>query len=193
MTRLFDTTVDFRLLAHLTDQQSYELCRANPDVKFERTPGDYLLVMPPTGGETGNRNIELSADFVIWNRQANLGVLFDSSTCFRLRGGGNRSPDLAWVIQERWDALTSKQRETFPPITPDFVLELMSLSGQLIESQARMDEYMRSGVQLGWLIKRKLKRVWIYRPDTEHVLEQPSTLSDEAILPGFVLNLVTVW
>jgi Uma2 family endonuclease len=185
---------DLRTLTNLTDQQFYALCRAQPDVKFERTPGGHLLIMAPTGGETGNRNIELSADFVIWNRQALLGVLFDSSTCFNLPGGGDRSPDLAWVRQARWDALTPEQRETFPPIAPDFVLELMSPSDALSEAQAKLAEYIQSGVQLGWLINRKLRRVWIYRPDAEpEVLDNPARLSGEAVLPGFTLNMAVVW
>ncbi|MEM8810561.1 MAG: Uma2 family endonuclease [Cyanobacteria bacterium P01_G01_bin.38] len=187
-------TADFRSLTNLTDQQFYELCHTHPDVKFERTPGGHLLIMPPTGGETGNRNIEISADFVMWNRQAKLGVLFDSSTCFRLPQGGDRSPDLAWVTQPRWKALPPDQREKFPPISPDFVLELMSPSDSLTETQAKMDEYMNSGVRLGWLLNRKLRSVWIYRPGVEpQILERPTTLSGEDVLPGFSLTMETVW
>ncbi|MEO1404049.1 MAG: Uma2 family endonuclease [Cyanobacteria bacterium J06635_1] len=187
-------TADFRSLTNLTDQQFYELCRAHPDVKFERTPGGHLLIMPPTGGETGNRNIEIGADFVIWNRQAKLGVLFDSSTCFRLPQGGDRSPDLAWVTQDRWDALPTEQREKFPPIAPDFVLELMSPSDSLTEAQAKMEEYMSSGVRLGWLLNRKLRNVRIYRPGVEpQILERPTTLSGADVLPGFLLTMETVW
>ncbi|MBE9070009.1 Uma2 family endonuclease [Leptolyngbya cf. ectocarpi LEGE 11479] len=187
-------TVDFGALTTLSDQQFYELCRAHPDVKFERTPGGYLLLMPPTGGETGNRNIEIGADFVIWNRQSKLGVLFDSSTCFRLPGGGDRSPDIAWVKQERWEALSPADRERFPPIAPDFVLELMSPSDTLRETQAKMEEYMGSGVRLGWLINRKQRRVWIYRPEIDsQLLENPVTLSGEATLPGFSLDMAAVW
>ncbi|MEO0458555.1 MAG: Uma2 family endonuclease [Cyanobacteria bacterium P01_A01_bin.114] len=187
-------TANFQSLTNLTDQQFYDLCRAHPDVKFERTPGGYLLIMPPTGGETGNRNLEIGADFAIWNRQAQLGVLFDSSTCFKLPGGGNRSPDLSWVAKDRWNALLPEQKETFPPIAPDFVLELMSPSDTLTEAQAKMEEYLLSGVKLGWLINRKLRRVWIYRPGIDpQVLENPATISGEAVLPGFTMNMQTVW
>ncbi|MEM7063519.1 MAG: Uma2 family endonuclease [Cyanobacteria bacterium P01_B01_bin.77] len=187
-------TVDFGALTTLSDQQFYELCRAHPDVKFERTPGGYLLLMPPTGGETGNRNSEVNADFVIWNRQARLGKVFDSSTCFRLPGGGDRSPDVAWVLQERWDMLSPEEREKFPPLAPDFVLELMSPSDTLPETQAKMQEYIDSGVRLGWLINRKQRRVWIYRSgmDTQ-LLENPATLSGDDVLPGFSLDMVAVW
>ena len=187
-------TTDLGALATLDDQQFYELCRAHPDVKFERTPGGYLLIMPPTGGETGNRNSEVNADFVIWNRQTGLGKVFDSSTCFRLPDGGDRSPDVAWVQQERWDALLPEDRERFPPIAPDFVLELMSPSDTLPETQAQMEEYMSSGVKLGWLINRKQRSVWIYRPQKEpQMLEQPANLSGENVLPGFSLDMTVVW
>ena len=108
----------------LTENQFYDLCRANPDIKIERTASGELLFMPPTGGETGNRNIEIAADFVLWNRQAQLGVLFDSSTCFKLPNGADRSPDVAWVRRDRWEALPLAAREKFPPLAPGFVLEL---------------------------------------------------------------------
>lgn len=192
-------TTDFRDLYDLSDAQFYALCRAHPDTKFERTPGGYLIIMPPTGGETGNRNFEIGTDFGIWNRQAKLGVMFDSSTCFKLTGGGDRSPDLAWIEQSRWDSLTPRQKEKFPPITPDFVLELMSPSDTLAETQAKMAEYIYSGVRLGWLINRALRQVWIYRPDTAapniaaQRLDNPTTLSGEDVLPGFVLNMQPVW
>ena len=187
-------TTDFKDLYDLSDTQFYELCRAHPDIKFERTPSGHLIIMPPTGGETGNRNIEIGVDFGIWNRQAKLGVLFDSSTCFKLTGGGDRAPDLSWIEQARWDSLTPEQKEKFPPITPDFVLELMSPSDTLAETQAKMEEYIRSGARLGWLIYRALRQVWIYRPNTAaQRLDNPATLSGEDVLPGFVLNMRPVW
>ncbi len=183
-------TADLTSLLDLTDEQFYDLCRANPEIKFERTPGGSLLIMPPTGGETGNRNSEVNADFVIWNRRTKLGVVFDSSTCFRLPGGGDRSPDISWVKQDRWDALTPQQREKFPPIAPDFVLELMSPTDRLAEVQAKMIEYISSGVRLGWLIHRKVKEVWIYRPDSEPEQKvNPTSLSGEAVLPDFSLSM----
>ncbi|MGI8934022.1 MAG: Uma2 family endonuclease [Phormidesmis sp.] len=185
---------DLQALASLTDQQFYDLCQAHPDVKFERTPGGYLLIMPPTGGETGNRNFEIGLDLGNWNRRTQLGVLFDSSTGFSLPGGGDRAPDLAFVRQSRWDALSPAEKEKFPPIAPDFVLELMSPSDVLIEAQAKMSEYLGSGVRLGWLINRQQRRVWIYRPEaTAEVLDNPSALSGEDVLPDFTLNLKNVW
>ncbi|NEQ21818.1 MAG: Uma2 family endonuclease, partial [Microcoleus sp. SIO2G3] len=143
---------------------------------------------------TGNRNFELSADFAIWNRQSRLGVCFDSSTCFKLPNGADRSPDVSWIKQERWDTLTSEQKEKFPPIAPDFVLELMSPTDSLKKTQEKMQEYRENEVRLGWLIDRKTRRVEIYRlGQAVEVLESPTELSGEDVLPGFVLKLETVW
>jgi Uma2 family endonuclease len=187
-------TVNLNPVVEMTDEQFYQLCRTNPDVKFERNPKGELLIMPPTGGETGNRNFEISADFAVWNRRTKLGVCFDSSTCFRLPNGGNRSPDVAWIQQERWDALTAEQKEKFPPIAPDFVLELTSPTDSLKETQSKMQEYMLSGVKLGWLIHRKTRTVEIYRQGQDvETVESPTTLSGEDVLLGFVLELQAVW
>lgn len=187
-------TVNFNPIIELTDDQFYQLCRANPDVKFERNAKGELIIMSPTGGETGNQNFEIAADFAIWNRQTKLGVCFDSSTCFSLPQGGDRSPDVSWIKQERWDALTPEEKEKFPPIAPDFVLELMSPTDSLKKTQEKMQEYLDSGVKLGWLINRKTRRVEIYRlGQPVEILESPTQLSGEDILPGFVLNLETVW
>ncbi len=187
-------TINFNAIAKITDDQFYELCRENPDVKFERNAQGKIIIMAPTGGETGSCNSEINADFVIWNRQTKLGICFDSSTCFKLPSGANRSPDVSWIKQERWDALTPEQKQKFPPISPDFVLELMSPTDSLKDTQDKMQEYMNNQVKLGWLINRKTRRVEIYRQGQEiEVLESPTQLSGEDILPGFVLNLQTVW
>ncbi|MGK7874422.1 MAG: Uma2 family endonuclease [Xenococcaceae cyanobacterium] len=183
-------TVNFNPIIELTDDQFYQLCRSNPDVKFERNAKGELIIMPPTGGETGNHNSEINADFVIWNRQTKLGKVFDSSTCFKLPNGADRSPDVSWIKQERWEALTPEQKEKFPPIAPDFVLELMSPTDSLRETQDKMQEYMANKVKLGWLINPKTRRVEIYRQGQDvEVLRSPTTLSGEDVLPGFVLNL----
>ncbi|MCU0565259.1 MAG: Uma2 family endonuclease [Oculatellaceae cyanobacterium Prado106] len=187
-------TINLNAVIHMTDEQFYQLCRMNPDLKFERNAIGELIVMSPTGGETGNRNIEVAGDFVLWNRQAKLGKLFDSSTGFKLPNGADRSPDIAWVRQDRWDALNPNQKEIFPPLAPDFVLELMSPSDSLSTLQAKMQEYQDNGVRLGWLIDRKTRRVEIYRiGQSVEVLENPDELSGEAVLPGFVLGMAIVW
>ncbi|WP_413199470.1 Uma2 family endonuclease [Nostoc piscinale] len=190
------TAITFNLnaIVKLTDEQFYQLCRENPDVKFERNNKGELTVMPPTGGETGKYNVEIASDFVIWNRQTKLGVCFDSSTCFKLPNGANRSPDVAWIKQDRWDALTPKEKAKFPPIAPDFVLELMSPSDDLAETQAKMREYMDNQVKLGWLINPPAKQVEIYRQGKSvEILDAPTQLSGEDILPGFILDLRIVW
>jgi Uma2 family endonuclease len=187
-------TINFNNVVKLNDDQFYQLCRDNPDVKFERNAFGELIVMPPTGGETGKRNALIIADFVIWNRQTKLGEVFDSSTCFKLPNDPNRSPDVSWIQSERWNALKPEQREKFPPIAPDFVLELMSPSDSLSETQAKMQEYMNADVKLGWLIERITRCVEIYRQgQPKEVLESPTSLSGEDILPGFVLDLQIVW
>ncbi len=187
-------TIDFSPITNLTDPQFEQLCAANPEVKFERTPTGEIVIMSPTGGETGRENAELNADFVIWNRRSKLGVVFDSSTCFRLPGGGDRSPDVAWVQQPRWDALTPEQQRKFPPLCPDFVLELLSPSDNLYTIQRKMQEYLQSGVRLGWLINPPDQQVEVYRPgQSVEVLNRPATLSGDPVLPGFQLNLDGFW
>jgi Uma2 family endonuclease len=187
-------SVNLKSVIEMTDEQFYQLCQANPELKFERSSQGELIIMSPIGGETGNRNIEIAGEFVFWNRQNNLGKLFDSSTCFRLPNGSNRSPDIAWIQQNRWDTLTSAEKETFPPIAPDFVLELMSPTDRLQDAQAKMQDYQQSGVRLGWLIDRKTRRVEIYRTSRSvEVLNSPSHLDGEEVLPGFCLNLEIVW
>ncbi|MDZ8109531.1 MAG: Uma2 family endonuclease, partial [Nostoc sp. DedQUE12a] len=177
-------------IIQLTDNQFYQLCRENPEIKFERNAAGELLIMSPTGGETGNRNFEISVEFGIWNRQTQLGICFDSSTCFKLPKGANRSPDVAWIKKERWDALTPEQKEKFPPIAPDFVLELMSPSDSLRETQEKMQEYIDNKVKLGWLINPKMRQVEIYRlGQPVEILTTPQELSGEDVLPGFILNL----
>ena len=187
-------TIQLEPSVHLSDEQFYSLCRNNPDLKFELTATGELIIMSPTGGETGNYNAEINAEFVIWNRQTQLGKVFDSSTCFILPNGAKRSPDVAWIKKQRWDSLTPEQKETFPPIAPDFVLELMSPSDSLKNTQNKMLEYQENQVQLGWLINRKNQQVEIYRLGQQvEVLNAPSTLSGENILPGFILDLSLVW
>ena len=174
----------------LSDDDFFELCRANADLRIERNANGELILMPPTGGETGRRNASITIQRGSWNERVNLGEVFDSSTAFKLPSGADRAPDLSWVISERWNALTSEQKEKFPPIAPDFVVELRSSSDSLKPLQEKMQEYMNNGVRLGWLINRKDKQVEIYRPENPvEVLSNPSKLSGESVLPGFELKL----
>jgi Uma2 family endonuclease len=187
-------TLNLESAIDLTDDRFYQLCRNNPDLKFERTAQGELIIMPPTGGETGRRNTNLILDVGNWNRKTQLGQVFDSSTCFKLPNGADRSPDVSWIQQNRWDALTPEQKEKFPPICPDFVIELMSPSDTLKVVQAKMQEYMDNGVKLGWLLNREDRQVEIYRANQEvETLQSPTSLSGETVLPGFILDLGPIW
>lgn len=178
----------------LSESQFFTLCQQNPDLKIERSGQGELIIMPPTGGETGRKNAELIADFIIWNRQTKLGIVFDSSTCFRLPKGGDRSPDLSWLKKERWDGLTSEQQRKFPPLCPDFVLELLSPSDNLSLAQAKMQEYQANGVQLAWLLNPHDQQVEIYRLGCPvEILFRPRELFGENVLPNFVLNIAWLW
>jgi Uma2 family endonuclease len=175
---------------HLTDEQFYQLCISNPDLNIERNAKGVLIVMPPVGGESGKREADFIIDLGVWNRQSNSGIVFSSSTIFKLPGGGDRSPDAAWVELSRWQALTPEQRQKFPPIAPDFVIELRSRTDALSTLQEKMQEYLESGVQLGWLFNPQDQQVEIYRQGQEkEVRSLPTQLLGETILPGFVLQV----
>ncbi|MEG4208020.1 Uma2 family endonuclease [Microcoleus sp. Pol7_A1] len=187
-------TLNLNSIIKLTSAQFYQLCEENPGLKLERSANGELIVMPPTGGETGKRNSKLNLQVGIWNEQTELGEVFDSSTGFTLPNKADRSPDASWVEKSRWEALTPEQREKFIPLCPDFVIELVSPSDSLKKTQDKMQEYMENGCRLGWLINRKKREVEIYRPGQDvEVLQSPLTLSGENVLPGFVLNLQKIW
>ncbi len=176
---------------HLTDEQFYQLCINNPELVLERDANGVLIVMSPVGGDGGSWEADYITDLNIWNRQTNLGKTFSSSTLFRLpEGGGDRSPDAAWIELSRWNALTPEQRQKFPPIAPDFVLELRSPSDSLKPLQEKMQEYMASGVRLGWLFNPQDQQVEIYRQgQAVEARSLPAELSGEAVLPGFTLQV----
>ena len=187
-------TVNFKPIIDISDEQFYQLCIHNPDTKFERNADGEIVIMPPTGGETGKRNAKLITRFTIWNEQTGLGEVFDSSTGYQLPSKANRSPDVSWIEKKRWHSLTPEQKQKFIPLAPDFVLELMSPSDYLANVQLKMKEYLDNGVKLGWLINPGAKQVEIYRlgKDVE-LLDSPQSLSGEDILPGFVLNLTDIF
>ena len=143
------TVLNLQSIISLTREQFYQLCLNNPQLQLERNIKGELIIMSPVGGESGEKEAELIGDLIIWNRQAKLGKVFSSSTIFSLPNGGDRSPDVAWVSLERWQQLTQKEREGFPPICPDFVIELRSKSDRLKPLQEKMVEYLDSGLRLG--------------------------------------------
>lgn len=178
----------------LTDEQFFQLCQNNRDLRFERTATGEVIIIPPTGSETGDRNADLTYQLRAWSRQNRIGKSFDSSTGFKLPNGAERSPDASWVKMERWNALTQAQKERFAPLCPDFVVKLMSPSDSIEKTRAKMREYMDNGARLGWLINRQQQQVEIYRPNREvEILQSPQTLSGEDVLPGFVLDLAAIW
>jgi Uma2 family endonuclease len=178
----------------MSNEQFFELCQLNRDLRLEPTSQGDLEIMPPTGSETGRMNFELTGVFSLWAHADGSGVGFDSSTGFTLPNGAKRSPDLAWVRRSRWEALTQEQRTGFAPLCPDFVVELRSPSDALEYVQAKMQEYLDNGAHLGWLIDPIEKKVYIYRPQAAvECLDNPQAISGEPVLPGFVLELGRVW
>ena len=178
----------------LTDEQFFQLCQQNRDLRFERTAKGELIIMPPTGSETSDRNADLTYQLRAWSRQNQLGKSFDSSGGFKLPNGAERSPDASWVKIERWNALTQAEKARFAPLCPDFVVELMSPSDSLEKTREKMKEYMANGAELGWLINRRQRQVEIYRSNRKtEILQYPQTLLGEDILPGFVLDLNPIW
>ena len=175
---------------NLTDEQFYHLCQANETWQLERNAQGELLIMPPVGGKSGKWEANLIMKVGIWNEQSQLGEVFSSSTTFRLPQGGNPSPDVAWIKRERWEALTEEDKTKFPPLCPDFVIELRSESDSLAFLQEKMQEYLNSGLRLGWLINPQGQQVEIYRPNqVVEVVNLPATLSGEDVLPEFMLSL----
>ena len=186
-------TVNLQPTLELTDAQFEQICHHNRDLKFERTAQGSLIIMALTGGETGERNAELNGQLWMWNRQARLGHLYDSSTGFRLPNGAIRSPDAAWVIQSRWNALTPSQRKKWVPLCPDFIVELKSPSDEVEDLRLKMQEYIENGLLLGWLIDPDTQMVEVYRVGKSiEFLNSPTELSGDEIMPGFVLNLVGI-
>ena len=173
-----------------SDDEFVRFCDDNPSLRFERRKNGDIVLMSLTGGETGNRNIEIGADFVFWNRGSKWGYFFDSSTAFRLPDTSVLSPDVAGVSRTRWESLTEQQRRKFVPLCPDFVLELKSPSDRLADAKQKMTDWMDNGCQLGWLIDTDTRTAYIYRPNQEpEEITGLTTLSGEAILPDFDLVL----
>ncbi len=188
------TVLNINPIATLTRDRFFALCAANPDAKLELNRDGELVIMSPTGGETGVWNLEICTDLGLWNRQHQKGKAFDSSTGFSLPNGAQRSPDAAWIPLEKWNALTPAQRQGFLPLCPDFVMELLSPSDSRSQGMEKMDEYINNGCRLGWLIDPKNKQVAIYRATKPvEIRQSPTSLSGENVLEGFVLNLENLW
>ncbi|NJL89889.1 MAG: Uma2 family endonuclease [Coleofasciculaceae cyanobacterium SM2_1_6] len=191
MTKLI---LNLKPVIEITDEQFFRLSQENENIRLERTAKGELIIMAPAGGETGNRNGRLIQQLFNWADRNVEGIAFDSSTGFKLPNGADRSPDAAWLKLERWNSLTVEQQRKFPPLCPDFVVELLSPSDSLPEAQAKMQEYLDNGARLGWLINRRSQQVEIYRPQQEvEMLDRPLQVSGNPVLLDFALDLASIW
>jgi Uma2 family endonuclease len=178
----------------LSDEQLYEFAQINRDLRIERNARGELIIMPPTGGETGQRNAEITMQLRLWAKSDGSGATFDSSTGFRLPNGAVRSPDASWVRQSRLAGISDEEKKKFIPLSPDFVIELRSATDSLSVLKEKMQEYLDNGAQSGWLLDPEQQRVYVYRAGTEiEEIDDPETVSGEPTLPGFVLDLREIW
>lgn len=176
----------------MTDEEFYDFCQRNPEYKFEREPDGRIITMPNTGGKTGNINQRLGTRVEVWNEVDETGRTFDSSTAFRLPDGSTRSPDVAWIRNDRWDVLTNREQEQFPPICPDFVIELLSPTDSLRAAKAKMSSvWIANGCRLAWLIDSRTQTTYIFRANGEIQLVEGfnKPLSGENVLPDFTLDV----
>ncbi|HEV7860507.1 MAG TPA: Uma2 family endonuclease [Pyrinomonadaceae bacterium] len=186
--------VHLRPAVEMTDEQFFEFCQINRDLRIERTAEGDLLIMPPTGARTGRRNNLLAKAFLLWEEQDRTGLSFDSSTGFILPNGAKRSPDVSWVKRSRLAALSDEQKEKFLPLCPDVVVELRSSSDSLDDLKAKMREYVDNGAQLGWLIDLQHREAYVYLSDGQvERMSNPESLSGDPVLPGFILHLGEIW
>jgi len=177
-----------------TEDLFYELCRQNPNLRLERTAKGEVIIMPPTGGETGNRNKEITRQLGNWEKQQATGSSFGSSTGYKLPNGADRSPDASWVAKAQLAQLTLEEKKKFLPLCPDFAIELRSPSDDLDTVKAKMEEYIACGLRLGWLIDPETRIVYVYRPNVAvEELKDITQISADPELPGFALDLREIW
>jgi Uma2 family endonuclease len=187
-------TIHFPWITSMTVQEFYEFCLANRDLRIERNANGEVIIMPPAFSDTGNRNLKICQQLANWSDQDGTGESFDSSAGFTLPSGATRSPDASWISLSRWNILTDEQKVSFAPICPDFVIELRSASDRLNDLQEKMLEYLSNGILLGWLIDRKNRRVYIYRPHQDvEILDNPETVKGDPELSGFELQMAKIW
>lgn len=178
----------------MTDERFYQFCLINPDLRIERTRNKTIIIMPPTNSETGKHNFTLSGELYIWNKKDNLGTGFDSSTGFKLSNGAERSPDVAWIRNDRWRAILEEQKQRFAPVTPDFVAEIRSNDQSLAYLKDKMEEYMACGCRLAWLIDPKSRKTWVYSENGDiQTIPFETPLSGGEVMPGFELRLADIF
>ena len=189
-----ETVLHFQPVLELSDEKFYAFCQLNRDLFIERDARGDMIVMPPAGGETSERNAEITMQLRLWAKGDGTGASFDSSGGFRLPNGAVRSPDAAWIEYTRLNALSASERRKFIPLCPDFAIELRSASDPLSPLKAKMREYLDNGLSLGWLIDPDTQRVSVYRSGLPvEELEKPSRLFGDPILRGFELDLDEIW
>jgi Uma2 family endonuclease len=181
-------------LKQMSDEEFFDFCQRNRDWRIERSKEGGIIILPPTSGKIGGINFDITGRFGVWAEQDGSGKGFDSSTGFKLPNGATRSPDLAWVRNERWNSLSEQEQMEFAPLCPDFVVELRSATDSLRRLQDKMEEYMENGAELGWLIDPSERKVYIYRKLSDvEILDDPQTVSGEPTLHGFALDVRTLW
>ena len=189
-----DQPVRLRFERPMTDEELMRFCAANEVVRVERDANGELILMSPSGSETGRTNSELIYQLVAWARETNSGATFDSNAGFTLPDGSMRSPDAAWIAWPRWNALSKEEQEGLAPICPEFVIELRSPSDSLAELQAKMRLWVANGVEVAWLVDPSRKAVEVYRPGREaEVVAGGSAVEGAGPVAGFVLELGRVW
>lgn len=187
-------TLRLRPALQLSDDQLLELCRLNRELRIERTSEGDLEIMTPAGGGSSRRNAEAVLQLGKWAEEDPEGVVFDSSVGFLLPNGAMRSPDAAWVRRSRLKGLSGEEKEKFLPLCPDFVIEIRSPTDRLSAQQDKLEEYLENGAELGFLIDPVERTVHVYRPGRPpEVLESPQEVSAEPVLPGFTLQLESIW
>lgn len=186
--------IQIQLETPLSDQEFWDFCQQNEDLIIEQNPDGTLVIMPPTGGSSGSRNAYLTHYLIQWTKETGTGIVFDSNTMFRLPNGAKRMPDASWVRRERYLDLSQEDRDGIVPLAPDFVIELRSPTDKLNALKNKMNEYVRAGIRLGWLIDPQTKTVTIYRDDgSTDTLDRPETVSAETVVEGFTLPLARIW
>ena len=188
---MFSETITLKADAlNLTEEEFFNFCSQNKELKFEMDSNKQIYIMSPTGFETGMRNAEIIAQLRNWNNCTKSGYVSDSSTGFNLPNGAMRSPDAAWISKEKLEALTLEERKRFPHICPDFIIELLSESDSLKTTKEKMQEWLKNGCRLAWLIDFESKTSYIYKPKREVIQQNfEQILSGEEVLQGFELNL----
>jgi Uma2 family endonuclease len=186
--------LQFSPFLEIDDDQFFEFCQANRDVRIERNSQGEVIIMPPTGWETSDKNSEINFQLRLWAKKNKLGKVAESSGGYKLPNGATVSPDASWILNERLQTVSPAKRRKFLPLAPDFVVELRSESDSLAKLKDKMQEYIENGVSLGWLIDAAARKIYVYRPNAEvETLENPSEILGEPILQGFVLNLKEIW